>query len=174
MFDSKPADGIDRVEIYKIYKSYLEHENLLLNQRVTWLVTIQSFFLAAYAIPLGRIEINTSLIMDWKDIRTFYAVSLCIGAFCACIASFMSIIAATNAQKDIEKKWLAEHRDDAVRLGLPHIAGGGSKNRGKLGGTFARVIPVIMALFWLVNLTALIFRLNTDLFPTITKMIGIL
>lgn len=53
---TKPDEGekpIDRLDLYKVYRSYIEHEDDLINQRTTWFIQLHSFLIASYGITFA-------------------------------------------------------------------------------------------------------------------------
>jgi hypothetical protein len=46
-------ESISRVDYYQIIRSQIEHEDNLINQRLSWFVAAQAFLFSAYAILLN-------------------------------------------------------------------------------------------------------------------------
>ena len=47
-------ESISRIEYYQIIRSQIEHEDNLINQRLSWFVAAQAFLFSAYAISSMR------------------------------------------------------------------------------------------------------------------------
>lgn len=58
-----PASPLpDKLDAYKVFRNYLEHEDALINQRITWMLTIHGFLYATYGFTLQKvIEINEKI-----------------------------------------------------------------------------------------------------------------
>ena len=42
------------LQVYEVYRNYLQHEDELANRRMTWMLTIQGFMYAAYALLVQK------------------------------------------------------------------------------------------------------------------------
>ncbi len=161
-------DYISLLDLYKIYKAYLEHENDLLSQRTTWLVTSQSFFVAAYtffAKLLGDLKPEFTAIFPIGELTPLLKHSIVIlplagfvllpvmGTLVA-IFAYHSIYCACIAQHTIAKKWASVKNAYNPNNLLPEIAGGGNTFATKGGSTFAVIAPIILICFWLGLLVA--------------------
>lgn len=146
------------IELYKIYKSYLDQENTLTSSRSTWCITIQAFLLGSfgllankyYELMINGIERNDAL---FNLIMLNYGILLLTISLLGMVVSVYSSIstkAASKAMENIESTWKNWHKSDADEAGLPNITGGGVINAGKNGGKFARSIPQLMFIFWFV------------------------
>src|SRR5437763_1604980 len=60
-----PQERADTRDLYRIFRSYIAHEDDLINQRQTWNLTIQGFLFAAYAFSLQKlVEAESRAILD--------------------------------------------------------------------------------------------------------------
>src|ERR671924_552993 len=54
MEEAKPVlESISRIQYYQLIRSQIEHEDNLINQRLSWFVAAQAFLFSAYAILLN-------------------------------------------------------------------------------------------------------------------------
>jgi hypothetical protein len=133
--------------LYEIYRSYMTHEDDLINHRSTWHLLIQGFLFATFGV-LGewQSEGKRWLFHSHKNQLVFI---LAICGFLIAIAALCSIIAANIALTSIRKKWRWIICGNAqVSLFFPDIAGGGSFWARGLGMTPAVCIPCIVAGAW--------------------------
>lgn len=165
---------IDALDIYKVFRSYEEHENELLNQRTSWLITVQSVLLATFGFSLqkwlevthksaeldGKIQAVAKAILDKQlvDFKDFLIALAAIGVTTG-VVSFMSIRTAITAQESLRSLWEKAHakRPEVTRMNLPELSGGGDKWASKYGGYFASALPVIFVGLWLVTALLLLF-----------------
>jgi hypothetical protein len=76
------------IEIYKLYREKISHEDHLTNFRMSWFVALQAFLFSAFALSLGR---NTGNIHAIPTI--LFGL---VGAF-SCLATWVSVWAANRA-----------------------------------------------------------------------------
>lgn len=120
-------------EIFSLYRDYLKHEDNLINQRTTWLITIQSFLIATFGfsyqkkfeiltkfysdaltrcnIPIQPREVPKDIFKGFPEIgeiirnynHFFYALNF-IGLITSILA-LISISAAVAATFELRNKW---------------------------------------------------------------------
>jgi hypothetical protein len=161
--------------IYKIFRSYEEHENALINHRTSWLVTVQSVLLATFGFsfqkhleivqkiadmaPLARDTLSGSL----YQFKIFLAALPVIGIV-TCFGSYMSIRAARDAQSELRKQYNSEYRGAiSDSLKLPPIAGGSSKSAEDHGSSFAYFLPVFFFLLWAIVLFGVLLAVRVQI-----------
>lgn len=150
-------------ELYRIYRSYEEHENGLLNQRVTWLITVQSVLIASFAFMIHKnYELAEKIIasgkpyprfifdeLDLTSTQVLYVIATA-GFFFALVAA-LGVATAIMAQREIRTKWASVAKDNSKHptlTQLPPLAGGGHWIAATLGGAFAASIPSFFTLLW--------------------------
>jgi hypothetical protein len=154
-------------DLYRLYRGQEEHENLLINNRLTSFLTLQSVLLATFGFSFQKYyeiaeRINEKMppdsisvlkaSMESLNSRYFIFLSiLCIiGVICSEVAR-RSLVAAVGAQKAIREKW----ETTKLRLDLPQIAdlppfaGGGNMQIVHLGRTFSTSLPLIFNVLWI-------------------------
>jgi uncharacterized membrane protein len=50
-----PVENLDILGLYRIFRDYLQHEDNLINSRLTWSLTVHGFLFACYGILLGKL-----------------------------------------------------------------------------------------------------------------------
>jgi hypothetical protein len=50
-----PVKNLDILGLYRIFRDYLQHEDNLINSRLTWSLTVHGFLFACYGILLGKL-----------------------------------------------------------------------------------------------------------------------
>lgn len=119
------------VRLYSIYRSYIEHENGLIDQRLTWNFSIQGLLFAAYAFafqktaelwtalsdgttttPAGNATVALTparlayVLYSLKDIHIFLFVLAIMGALVSMVV-MLSTKAASAALLALEERWHA-------------------------------------------------------------------
>jgi hypothetical protein len=52
--DNKQMNTTNIIEIYELFRSYVKHEDTLIDHRTTWLIYIQSFLLATFGFSYQK------------------------------------------------------------------------------------------------------------------------
>ncbi len=154
----------------KYFCDYTKHEDLLINQRTTWLLASQSIlFAATAAILIAALRID-----DWNlelEFALFVIMLFCIFGILFCRATFISISAADKALHNLDDIWKNEWSSHSHGL-LPTITGGeksyvsedvdfSKSNHGK-GSYISRRLPLIFGLIWVILLCYIVgfFTIN--------------
>jgi hypothetical protein len=156
-FDAKHLE-----DLFSLFRAYIERENNLINNRMTWLMTVQSFVIATYGFSyqrkfevLGNLYINDNreaLLklpeLTWLLIKYDYFLILlaAVGLVTSGVA-FMSIRAAFKAIRSIVDKWNTDFAHEEATH-LPGIAGGGDDVANRHGKIFALALPGFFVGFW--------------------------
>ncbi len=174
-------------ELYKLYRSYIEHEDDLINQRISALLTVQSFLIGTYGFSYQkRFEIAVNLAKDniLADRRAqtetqaipktvnhaaiersqhqfdIFLLSLAfIGAVTAWLAS-RSITHAHNAILSLYTKWRDLACLNRHSNHLPVIIGGGDEKAAGSGLNFSRTLPPILLILWVLAALATLIELK--------------
>jgi hypothetical protein len=124
-------------EIFIIFRDYVKHEDMLINQRMTWMITIQSFLIATFGFSYQKkIEIISKVFTDdnlspqnivglMRVIQTFnvFLLIICgIGIVMSMITSSL-LEAARLAISGLEKKWNETSKLHETEQ-LPKLTGG--------------------------------------------------
>ena len=117
-------------------RSMIEHENLLRDQRLNWLIASQGFLIAA----LG---------FSWnKD--GYFVMSLAAIGFLFCVSIGANLYCNTLAIRNLAKKWEERCHDDCGGLGVVAL------RSAEIRPTFLfpwlypwNVLPISLAVFWM-------------------------
>jgi hypothetical protein len=149
-----PAEESRHLRLYSLHRNYSEHENHLINHRLSWNLTIQGFLFAAYALSFHKaadLWLNVSkislLCADQEqsmfefvhlksgimDIYVFLIPVAVVGA----IVSFLShynIVPAYRALDEIRKKWCDTYPEYKESPGKPNTHGSNPLNLPGISG----------------------------------------
>jgi len=108
-------DADDLIEIYKILRDYIVHEDSLVDRRTTWNILIQSLLLASLAAVFAKFidaipaEIRDNLVMIKQFPITKIVVAallfIAFSGFLVNLATIWGVSAAGKAIVQIEQKW---------------------------------------------------------------------
>src|SRR5580658_8096117 len=104
------ADVQFHLQLYSIFRDYIKHEDDLINQRLSWFLTLQGFFFAAYALALqksveswttlssstGTFTATDSVATSLMDVYRFSMTLAAVG-FCVSVVVFLGVHAASTA-----------------------------------------------------------------------------
>lgn len=130
-------------ELFGTYRSYVEHEDGLVNQRSIWIYTIHGFLFAGYVLALQR----TEMLLGHKIV---YSILAAAGAFTG-IGGIISIRAANRSIDLLVGSWnecLERYGGSVYDLPAGLTGGGAEKNvaRGRLETYF---FPGVLIAAWI-------------------------
>jgi hypothetical protein len=146
-------DTYDRqLDLYKLLRNQIEHEDEVINNRLTWSLTAQGFLFVAYSALLG-LSLKTPLSYIFLIVIGIVGVQLCDRA----ISGVDSAIASLNRIHTYERR----HRKYSIiryasHLKLPPISGAGSKQNDQEHGANESIqsIPRNFRAAWMVLIIA--------------------
>ncbi len=105
-----------KLELYKILRSQIQHEDSLVNHRLTWLLVTQAFLFTGYFATLNT-YLDTTKKLEQKDVWFIIIMFLIpIGGVFLVFFSFRSIIGAFEAIKAIRKYWYGNFPEEGLPL----------------------------------------------------------
>lgn len=131
-------------EFYRVLRTAIEHEDQLINHRLSWLVSSQAFMLTAFAISLNAPVLFVSPVYA-KLNRLLYALLPYTGMVSA-ILIYPTIIGAMLALRRLRR-----HAVGKVPPGLPPIHG--APMTIALGHCGPLLIPWVFIITWLILLS---------------------
>jgi hypothetical protein len=163
---------------YEIFRSYVEHEDNLINHRITWSVTIQGFLFAGYAVVIGAYTsveqafyfrspgVAPGLSMDrlsGPNLLAFAAIVVfpVVGALIAFLTIFSALAARAainQLTQDHQERVLKTKTKDHAELTnilrrqepfLPRLIGGGAEFSDRKGFRLAIGIPLAFTASWI-------------------------
>ncbi|HTV43832.1 MAG TPA: hypothetical protein VMF05_00825 [Stellaceae bacterium] len=169
------------LEIYETFRKYVQHEDHLVNQRISWMLMIHGFLYAAYALVLqtklgiaeainghsgdhiARIKLHHYL---WEGVIQIYFALFMIAfiGFVISLTALRSIRAARRAAKNVQdifesnfgvKKNHGIPKTVTTEDGLilPTIAGGGDQNNVSRGIFSANWLPIFLMIGWVLSIS---------------------
>ena len=140
-------ESISRIEYYQIIRSQIEHEDNLINQRLSWFVAAQAFLFSAYAILLnapsqGRLQ----RFATQQEILFSLIPLVAIGVS---ILIYITVVAAMLAMANL-RRLLEGHMKEEESALLPPVQG--YRQTSLLGQASPILIPFLFMISWIVLL----------------------
>jgi hypothetical protein len=140
-------ESISEIEYYQIIRSQIEHEDNLINQRLSWFVAAQAFLFSAYAILLnapsqGRLQ----RFATQQEILFFLIPLVAIGVS---ILIYVTVIAAMLATANLRRLLESHAKEKEIAL-LPPVQG--YRQTLLLGQASPILIPFLFMISWIVLL----------------------
>jgi len=148
-------------KMYHIYRNYIEHEDTLINFRLTWFLTTQAFLFSAYALINqqrlhdGKFYLIRSFseIFDYSEgkihFSSFLVLLICFFGFLLASRSYISLRAASFAVESLQNKWDREIAPKVAQWSLPSLTGGGSEKAYIEGWASVPTLPSAARLVWI-------------------------
>jgi hypothetical protein len=135
----KPAKSSSKrgEEVFTLFRDYVKHEDMLINQRMTWMITIQSFLIAMFGFSyqkkleiISKVFTEKSLLEDklvgfMQTVQTYnvFLIIICmIGIGMSWITGYL-LEAANLSIGGLEKKWETTSELYEIKH-LPKLTGG--------------------------------------------------
>lgn len=139
-------------KFFELTRAQIEHEDRLINNRVTWLLSLQAFLFGAYGFTVSA---QATLLAQKVDVSALDFVDharrgLAIMSFFASVVLLTGVAAAAGSMAQLVSRW-----DDRLRKAgnvdsdYPQVIGRAVSGLGIYGGlapTYA--LPVLAALVW--------------------------
>ena len=165
----------DLLNLYDKFRDYLEHEDNLINSRLTWSLTVHGFLFASYGILLGKItdsftelqKPGTHALLEEHIISALFLFQVPVAALGVFIgySAWRAIIAGHNAIQHLvtiahsagQPLHILEGRKTVPldSILLPRIIGGGAKilhgrrNEDRTGGARSYYLRLPALIMWL-------------------------
>ena len=150
----REPEKIGDLELYKLARAQIEHENTLVSQRITWYLTLQGFLFTAVFLTAANLVDPNKVGMDPRG-RLYLAIAiglLCVLGIISSVACYL-LIRAAYRQIDEVSGWWNERSDLAAKFPLVTGTGGFDRLGYRVtGADFAHVILLI----WVVLLILLV------------------
>jgi hypothetical protein len=142
-------------QMYSIFRSYLTHEDDLINQRTTWFTTLQNFTLVTFGLvyakifdtATGTVEHNYHLSNFYSHVKDFLLLLAFFG-FVVSLLQFLAVAAAQRSISALEERWRKYCCCKPIGLLLPPITGGGDIPATTWGHRLPRFLPWFCMLAW--------------------------
>jgi hypothetical protein len=140
-------ETISPVEVYRLFRSRIEHEDNLILQRLSWLVASQSFLFTAYAITTnGLTGIEAKVAGGFLEQSALLFRLIPTVAICVALLIYISILAALRAIRQIRRLYQAR----SLSPDLPPIQTAATTRL--LGLSAPLLLPLLFVSVWLVLL----------------------
>jgi hypothetical protein len=154
--DVQPPADFTASEMYNLYRDYLKHEDSLVNNRMSWFSSYQSFLLSAYLASLSSTALLRSKIVGQSTESALVIVAICLLTIVICsigaqvsLHATDSIDAADKAIDALAKKWKTVARLFPKSEYFPGLVGGGEITNRDSGSRFQGEAPRVMFWAWL-------------------------
>jgi hypothetical protein len=138
-------EPISRIQYYQIIRSQIEHEDNLINQRLSWFVAAQAFLFSAYAILLNAPpQVRVQRFAAQQELLFSLIPLVAIGVS---ILIYITVIAAMLAMANL-RRLLKTHVEDSALL--PPVQG--YRQTFLLGQATPILIPFLFMSSWIVVL----------------------
>ena len=102
-------EAVSQLEMYKLARAQVEHENTLVGQRITWFLTFQGLMLTAFFVAIGLLGKEKTQFSELARANISVAVLLLAAiGFMSCIACFL-LVRAAYAQINVVEEWWRAH-----------------------------------------------------------------
>ena len=148
MEEAKTVLGsISGIQYYQIIRSQIEHEDNLINQRLSWFVAAQAFLFSAYAILLNApSQVRLQRFATQQEILFSLIPLVAIGVS---ILIYITVIAAMLAMANL-RRLLEGHMKEEESALLPPVQG--YRQTLLLGQASPVLIPLLFMISWIVFL----------------------
>ena len=164
-----PEECLESVELQELYstiRTYVVHEDDLINQRTTWFTTLQNFTLVTFGLvyakifdtATGVVEHNYHLSNTYSHFKYFLFVLASFG-FVVSLLQFLAVSAAQRSISALEKRWDTYCFRKPKGLLLPPMTGGGDRPATTWGHRLPKFLPWFCTIAWLSAMVYTLFLL---------------
>lgn len=144
---AKSPDDMSSLDWYRLFRSRIEHENGLIIQRLSWLVTAQAFLFTAYAITtseLTNMSSRAASVFLEQEVLLFRLIP--IVAISNALLIYCGILGALKAIRELRRGYKAKVKPNEKLLIQT------SATARLLGMAAPVVLPLLFVAVWLVLL----------------------
>jgi hypothetical protein len=150
MEEAEPVlESISRIQFYQMIRSQIEHEDNLINQRLSWFFASQAFLFSAYAILLNAPPNVRLQSFATQQETLFYLIPLV--AIGVSILMYITVTAAMLAMANL-RRLLESHMTAKESLLLPPVQG--YRQTMLLG----QVSPILMLFLFMISWIVLLVK----------------
>jgi len=133
-------------DVYRLYREQIDHEDDLINQRLSLLVASQAFLFSVYAVVLNGSAATRGSLFAFQHRVIFWSIPFIATTLCWFISC--SIRAAMNAMSHIRERWTTYRDSGLIPACAPELQG--EEKTRKLGQLAPRLLPYIFIAIWVV------------------------
>ena len=158
------VESISKLQYYQIIRSQIEHEDNLINQRLSWFVASQACLFSAYAIHLNSpSQVRLQNFATQQEILFSLIPLVAIGAS---ILTYITVIAAMLATANL-RRLLKTHMNEKDSALLPPV----QWYRQTL--LLGQASPILMPFLFMISWIVLLLKAHNDLgYAQVTRMRG--
>lgn len=177
------------IKIYQLHRDYIIHEDVLINNRITWMLSIHGFLYASYGLVLAQL-INSSQNLDklchnvveyfgliHGVLFLFIITGIGMGVSCFGLCSIMAAKEATakvahvfdkfaeinNHKIEYNKNRTKRHYEVSEKYNFPHVIGGGVVRSVEGGGLASIMVPSTLIIAWLISFCFLSYSIYSTM-----------
>lgn len=148
------------VRTFAVYRAYIEHEDTLIDQRMTWFIQLHSFLIATYSVLtgavasvlLGSAKVASVMLPLVLTIGTAMQFAVALVGIVSAASAFVSVRAAMRAVDKLSKMGNLLLADAQSRDALPLLSGGGQRLE-RPGAMLATALPFMLILSWIASMS---------------------
>ena len=150
---SSASEPISMLDLYKAYREIITHEDSLVHNRMTWLITIESFVIATFGFSFQKLlergpDIASRAPKLLQEYRVFL-VELCLVGLAVAIIFFRPLYLAGRALTVTHRHWDRIEHGKQSSLNLPRLTNGGIKGcKAKFEITCVVLPSIFFMIFW--------------------------
>lgn len=148
----KPEEPSRAEALYGLVRDYMKHEDKLVQDRTSWLVTVQSFLLTTFGLSVQkRLEVLAAHPKASPDELRHYGwflFMLMVVGLATSLVSLISIRAAVKAGEALERWWAGMLCDHSWLKYLPPVMGGGDAWARHNGVKLQLYLPRMFLVLW--------------------------
>lgn len=138
--------GTSWPDVYRLYREQVDHEDDLINQRLSLLVASQSFLFSAYAVVLNGAASTRGSLFAFQHRVIFWSIPFIATTLCWFISC--SVRAAMLSMRHIRVRWEAYRENGLIPECAPELQG--EDETRKLGQLAPRLLPYIFIAVWVI------------------------
>jgi hypothetical protein len=136
------TSSLPEIDLYRIVREQIEHEDSLISERLSWFMTSQSFLFTGYAISLtARIEVRT----PWHAAQQALVFVIPVIAICTAFLFWLAILVGIGVMRRL-RKFLNSRMSEVVANTLPPIQTIGGRLALALAGPV--ILPPLFIATW--------------------------
>lgn len=135
----------DEHDLYELYRSYVRHEDSLINFRLTWYMVGQTATTTGLGYFLSK---SDGLAQVSRLLDTWPAATLLFICAIGAVIAFVTLISVSSADRALASLKLSYEKTMLPLAGFPSITGGGNGWVAIFGSLMHFAIPILGLVFW--------------------------
>jgi hypothetical protein len=133
-------------DLYEAYRSYVRHEDSLVDSRLSWNLTVQGFLFAGYSVLAQKAfeTCSAEKTMGFGSLLRWMWALAALGMLIS-LVSLLGVLAANSAIRNVRKLWEKKHTK-LIDL-FPPLTGGGV-GWAEVVGMIPQLLPLLFCFAW--------------------------